>query len=114
MRAVKDKSDQLCTRAEKEIDYNQHAALLLSSAKNDDTHFVSASSRTTRKLCSIELRGSDFELDSPSEVTEYLDYETNSSTTTLVANMTTRGNPNSDSFLPSEYCASLLPEEKYL
>ena len=63
-------------------------------------------------MCNIELGGSDFELDSPSEVTEDLCYDTDTSVTTLLANVTNRVNPDSESCLPSKDCASLTPEVK--
>ena len=63
-------------------------------SKKYDAHFVSASSRSTRKSHDTELKGSDFGLDSPSEVAECLDYDKDASAATLFANMTNSGNYN--------------------
>ena len=88
--------------------------LLLSTATGYDYQFLSASSRSTRKVHNTELGGIDFEIDSPSEVTEYLDYDLDASATAALANMTNRGNSNSDSYLPTEDHSSLTLEEKDL
>ena len=69
---------------------------------------------STKKVHRTELGGSNFEIDSPSEVTEALDYDVHASATTLLANMTNRGDSKSNVYLPSEYYALLSPEEKYL
>ena len=43
------------------------------------------------------------------EVTEDVDYESDASTTALLANMNNRGNSNSDIYLPSDDYSSLTP-----
>ena len=96
------------------VDYDRHAALLLSAATNYDSQFVSSSSRSTRKVCNTELENSDFVIDSSSEVTEDADYDIDASATTLLANMTNRGNPKPDSYLHSDDYSSLTPEERDL
>ena len=68
--SFKDQSDRLFTYTGELLCYDQYNALLLSAATNYDSQFVSASSRSTRKVCNVELGGSNFEIDSPSEVTE--------------------------------------------
>ena len=73
---------------------------------------MSASARSTRKVYHTELGGSVFEIDSLSEVTEDLYYDTDASATTLLANTTNRDNFNSKSCLPSEHCAFITTEEK--
>ena len=55
-----------------------------------------------------------FELDSPSEVTEDLDYDIDAFAITLLANMTNRGDSDSDSYLHSRDCSSLATEGKYV
>ena len=96
------------------LDYDQHAKLLLSAATNYVLQFVSSSSRITKKVYNIELRDSDFAIDSPLEVTEDADYDIDAHATTLLANMTNCGNVNPDSHLPSEDCSSLPPKERNL
>ena len=76
--------------------------------------FASTSSKSTRKVYNTELESSDFVMDSPSEVTEDTDYDIDASATTLLANMTNRGNANSDSYSPSEDYSSLSAEERHL
>ena len=61
-----------------------------------------ACSRSTRKVYSTELGGSGVAIDLLSMVTEDVDYEIDISATTLLENMTNRGNCNPDSYLPSE------------
>ena len=75
---------------------------------------MSSSSSNTIKVCNTELGDSDFVIDSPSAFTEDADYEIDASATTLLANMTNHGNPNPDSYLPSEDYSSLTPEERDL
>lgn len=114
MRLVKDQADQMSTHTGKDLDYDQYAGLLLSAATNYDMQFASTSSKSTRKVYNTELDSSDFAMDSPSEVTEDTDYDIDASATTLLANMTNRGNANSDSYLPSEDYSSLSAEERDL
>ena len=87
---------------------------MLSAATNYDSQFVSASARIARKISNTELGGSDFVIDSPSTVTEYVDYEVGASATTLLEKMTNRGNSNPGSYLHSEDFSSLNTEERYL
>jgi hypothetical protein len=114
LRSVKDQADQMSTHTGKDLDYDQYAGLLLSAATNYDMQFASTSSKSTRKVYNTELESSDFAMDSPSEVTEDTDYDIDASATTLLANMTNRGNANSDSYLPSEDYSSLSAEERDL
>ena len=88
--------------------------MLLSAATNYNLQFVSSSSKITRKVHNTELKYSIFAIDSPSEVTEDVDYDIDASATTLLANMTNRGNTNPDSYLTSEDYSSLTPEERDL
>ena len=88
--------------------------MLLSAVANYDSQFVSASSRSTRKVHSTELEGSDFAINSPSTVTEDVHYAFDDSVTTLLANVTNRVNSNSDSHLYSKDYSSLTPEERCL
>jgi hypothetical protein len=104
----------MSTHTGKDLDYDQYAGLLLSAATNYDMQFASTSSKSTRKVYNTELESSDFVMDSPSEVTEDTDYDIDASATTLLANMTNRGNANSDSYLPSEDYSSLSAEERDL
>ena len=85
---------------------------MLSTVTNYDSQFVSASSRSTGQVYDDELGGSHFEIDSLSEFTEDLDYDIDTSAKPLLENMTNSGNSNSDSYLPSEHCSSLTPEER--
>ena len=94
----------------KMIDYDKESTLLLSTG----TGYDSQSARSTRKFLNAELGASDFELDSPLEVTEDLDYDIDASMTTLLTNMTNIVNYNSYSYLTSCDCSSLTPEEKCL
>ena len=73
---------------------------------------MSASSRITKNFYDAELGGSVFQICLLSEVTEDVDYDIDESVTALLANMTNRGNWNSDSYLSSEDCSSLTPEER--
>ena len=66
------------------LDYDQHATLVLSAVTSYDSQFVCLSTRSTRQFYSTELGSSDFELNSPSEVTEDLDYDVNTSLTMLL------------------------------
>ena len=102
------------TCAGKELDYDQHDALLLSAATNYDTQCVPTSARSTKKVHYTELEDIDFELDLPSRVTEDFDYDIDASTTTLLSNVTNVINPNSDRYLHPEDYASLTPETKDL
>ena len=99
MCSVKDQSDHLFTQRVKLLDCDQHSALLLSSGTGYDYQFASASSRSTIKFCNTELGGINFEIDSPSEVVEDLDYDVDASSSTLLANMNNCGNSNSDIYL---------------
>ena len=92
LRADKDQSGQLFARTGKLIDCDQHATLLISAATSHGSQSVSTSSISTRKIYNTELGGSDFEIDSPSKVADDLDYDTDSSATTLLESMTNRGN----------------------
>ena len=111
---VKDQADQHFTHTCIHLDYDQCATLLLSAETNYDAQFNSSSARRSRKVYNTELGGSGFELDSPSEVAKDLDYDIYASATTLLANITNRGNSNSYSYLPSEDYTSLTPEAKDL
>ena len=102
------------THTGKLLDYDQHATLLLSAETVYDSQFASVSDRNNRKCYNTELGGTDFEIDSPSEVAEDLDYDIDASATTLLANMINSGKHNSDSYLPSEDYSSLTPKEKDL
>ena len=62
---------------------------------------MTLSARSSRKGYNTELGDSDFELYSPSQVSEDIDYEIDASKTTLLENMTNHGNSNPDSYLPS-------------
>ena len=88
--------------------------MTLSAATNYDSQFVSASARSTRKVYNTELGDIYFVIDSPSEVTEDMDYDIDASATTLLANMANLGNSNPDSYLPSEDYSSLTREERDL
>ena len=90
------------------LDYDQHAALLLSEATGYDSQFASTSAKSARNVCRVKLGGSDFEIDSPSAVAEDLDYDIAPSAITLLANMTNR--VNSDNCLPSDDYLLLTPE----
>ena len=57
-----------------------------------------------------ELGIGDFKIDSPSSVTEDLEQDIDASTTTLLANITKRGNSD-DNFLSDDY-SLITPEEK--
>ena len=106
LRSVKDQADQMANHTGKLLCYDQHAGLLLSTATNYDLKFVSSSSRSTRNVYNTELGYSDFVLDSPSDVTEDVDYDIDFSPTTLLENMNNRGNPKPDSYFPSDDCSS--------
>ena len=110
MCTIKDQSDQQFTHSGKMLDYEQHAALLLSIATGYDYEFASVSAKSARKAYQTELGGSGFDIDSPSAVTEDLDYDVDAPATILLGNMTNRG--NSDNYLPSDDYSLLLPEEK--
>ena len=71
-----------CLFTQKKLNYDQHSALVLSTATNYDSQFVSLSTRITRKVHNTELGGSDFVIDSLSEVTKYVGYEMDASATT--------------------------------
>ena len=101
LRTIKYQADQHFSQTGRELDYDQHTTLLFSTETNYDTQFNSLFARSPRKVCNTELEGSDFELDSPSEVTEDPDYDIDASETTLLANMNKRGNSNPESYLPS-------------
>ena len=114
LRAIKDQADKIFAHTGKLLDYDQHSKLLLSAEASCDSQSISASDRSSRKFYHTELGGSDFETDSPSEVTEDLEYDADASSTTLLAIMTNRGNYNSNIYLPSEAHALLTPKEKDL
>ena len=63
LRSVKDQADQLFTQTGKLLDYEQHAALLLSATTNYDSKFVSVPTKSTGKVYNTELGGSDFVID---------------------------------------------------
>ena len=86
--------------------------LLLSAATIYDSQLVSTSSRRTGKVCDTELGGSDFESDSPTEVTEYAYYDVDTSMTTLLVHAINRGNCKTDSYLTSDDHASFTTEGK--
>ena len=96
------------------LDYDQHTTLLISAETGYDSQFTHMSSIITRKVYNTKLGGSNFELYSLSEFAEDSDYDVYASATILLANMTNRGNSNSDSFLPLEDYSYLTQEEKYL
>ena len=114
LHSVKGKSDKLFTHTDKLLDWDQHAKLLLSAVTNYDSQFVSASSRSTRKVCDTELGGGNFVIDSLSDVTEDFNFDIDTYTTTLLENVTNCGNSHSDRHLPSEDYSSLTPEERDL
>ena len=90
--AVRDQSEQHFTDSGKMINYDQQATSLLSAGNGYDSQFASTSSKSSRKVYHAELGGSDFEIDSPSEVKQDLDCDVGASTTILLVNMTNRGN----------------------
>ena len=114
LRAVKYEAYQLFNHTCKLLDYDQHATLLLSAETNYDSQSVSTSSRSTRQVYSTELEDSFFVIDSTSTVTEEVDYDIDTSTTTLLTNVTNSGNYNHDSYFLSEDYSSLTPEERDL
>ena len=71
---------------------------MLSEATGYDSQFASASARKLKKFCNTELGGINFELDSPSDIVEDLDYDVDASVTKSLANMNNSGNSNSDSY----------------
>ena len=114
MCAVKDQAYQICTHTVKELDCDQHATCLLYAEKKYDNQFFSASARSTRKVYSNELGGSDFELCSPSLITKDLDYYIDASVTTSLENLSDHDNSNAERYLHSKDHTSLTPEAKDL
>ena len=110
LRGIKDQSDQFFTYTGKLLHYDQHVTLKLSAETGHYSQFEHASTRSTRKCYHNELGGIDVEIDSPSEVTEDLDCDTDTSATNSLENMTNRGNSNSNSYFTSYDYALLTPE----
>ena len=88
------------TQKGKELTHDQHSKLVLSASTNYDSQFNSISTKTSRGVYHNEIGDNNFDQDSPSEVTEDFDYNIDVSATTLLANMTNRQTPNSNSYLP--------------
>ena len=113
LRAVKDQADQLKSyNSSNELNYDQYCALLLSAANNYDSQFVSNQTKNPRRVYTSNIIDYDFHQDSPSEVTEDFEYDIDAPVSTLLANLTNRNNPNSNSYLPSEDFNSLTPQAK--
>ena len=112
LRGAKCQADQLFSRAGKLLDSDKHATFLLSTVTIHNSRFASVSARITRKVCHTELGDNYFEICSPSEVAEDLDHDTDSSATTLLANMNNHGNSDSNSYFPSEDHSLLTSRRK--
>lgn len=101
LRALKDQADQLKSYNNRnQLDYDQYCALLLSAANNYDSQFVSAQAKNLRRDYSTNIGDYDFHQDSPSEVVEDFEYDIDVPASTLLANITNRNTPNSNSYLP--------------
>ena len=72
------------------------------------------SSKTSRRIYNTKICDNNFDQYSPSEVTEYFDYDVYASATILLAHMTKSEVINSNSYLPPEYYNLLIPEAKEL
>ena len=69
LRLTKHQDNQNFTRIGRVLCYDHHCTLLLSVTTTCNAQFSLSSSRSSRKAHRTELGSSDFELDSPSEVT---------------------------------------------
>lgn len=113
LRAGKDQADQLKScNSRNELNYDQYCALLLSAANNYDYQFVSTQTKNPRRVYASNIDDYDFNQDSPSEVAEDFKYDIDAPASTLLANLTNRIAPNSNSYLPTEDCNSLTPQGK--
>ena len=113
LRVVKDQADQMKSYdSTNELIYDKHCALLLSAANNYDSQFVSTQTKNPRRVYASNMSDYDFHRDSPSEITKDLEYDADASASTLLANLTNRNVPNSNSYLPSEDVNSLTPQAK--
>ena len=86
--------------------------MLLSAANNCDSQFVPAHAKSQRRVHTTEIGNHDFNQDSPSEITEDIEYNIDASASTLLASVTNRSNYSLNSYLSPEDFNSLNPQAK--
>ena len=86
----------------------------MSASTTYDSQFNSISTKTSCRVYHCEIGDNNCSQDSPSEVTEYFDYNIDTSATKLIANMTNQETPNSNACLPLEDCNLLILDVKEL
>ena len=113
LRAAKHRADQLRShKNDRELAHDQHYSLLLSAANSCNSQFVPAQTKSQRRVCTAEIGNHDFNQDSPSEVAEDFEHNTDAPASALLANATNRSNCSPNSYLPPEDFNSLSPQAK--